>query len=141
MPAEAQAPPCPLRLLDALAARPRWVVLLAAGRHFPGTHQNEPIIDNGWAALFAWLNGWCLLPLEKNPRQGEMLAVRDLVFGQTGLQFTQLPYKLEWHESKTRLDVLARDGNDKAIAKLGGAPFLDHLNEAQETYGKVLGIT
>lgn len=101
----------------------------------------DRVVDNGWAALFAWLNGWCLLPLEKNPRQGEMLAVRDLVFGQTGLQFTQLPYKLEWHESKTRLDVLARDGHDKAIAKLGGAPFLDHLNEAQETYGKVLGIT
>jgi hypothetical protein len=98
-------------------------------------------VDNGWAALFAWLNGWCLLPPERNPHTDEMLALRDLVFGKDGLQFTQLPYKLEWHESKTRLDAIARDGHDKALAKLGGAPFLDHLKEANETYGKVLGIT
>ncbi len=50
-PVEAQAPPWPLRLLDALAARPRWVVLLAAVLPFLGTLQNQPILDDGWAAL------------------------------------------------------------------------------------------
>lgn len=101
----------------------------------------DRVVDNGWAALFAWLNGWCLLPPERNPHLDEMLALRDLVFGKEGLQFTQLPFKIEWHESKARLDAIARDGHDKSIKKLGGAPFVDHLLEANDTYGKVLGIT
>lgn len=50
-PAPALVPPWPLRLLDALAARPRLVVLLAAVLPFLGTVQNQPILDDGWAAL------------------------------------------------------------------------------------------
>ncbi|MBK9519464.1 MAG: tetratricopeptide repeat protein [Anaeromyxobacter sp.] len=44
-------PPWPLRALDALASRPRLVVLLAAVLPFLGTLQNPPILDDGWAAL------------------------------------------------------------------------------------------
>lgn len=43
--------PWPLRALDALAARPRLVVLLAAVLPFLGTLENPPILDDGWAAL------------------------------------------------------------------------------------------
>ena len=97
-------------------------------------------VDNGWAALHAWLSGWCLLPAEKNPHLDEMVTLRELVFGK-GLQFTQLPYKIEWQESKARLDAIARDGHARTLTKLGGGPFLEHLNEAQAAYGEVLGVT
>ncbi|MCM2334477.1 MAG: hypothetical protein NDI82_11100, partial [Anaeromyxobacteraceae bacterium] len=51
--AEAAAPPAPwpLRALDALAARPRLVVALAAALPFLVTLGNPPILDDGWAAL------------------------------------------------------------------------------------------
>jgi hypothetical protein len=44
-------PPWPLRALDALAARPRLAVALAALLPFLLTLGNPPIQDDGWAAL------------------------------------------------------------------------------------------
>lgn len=44
-------PPWPLRALDALAARPRLAVALAAVLPFLITLDNPPILDDGWAAL------------------------------------------------------------------------------------------
>jgi protein O-mannosyl-transferase len=43
--------PWPLRALDALAARPRLAVALAAALPFLLTLGNPPILDDGWAAL------------------------------------------------------------------------------------------
>ncbi|MFO0592111.1 MAG: hypothetical protein U0441_31500 [Polyangiaceae bacterium] len=97
-------------------------------------------VDGGWAALFSWLDGWCQLPPERNPHRDQALALRDLVFA-TGLEFTQLPYKIEWHESKVRLDAIERDGHEATIAKLGGKVFLEHLREAQAKYGEAIGVT
>lgn len=100
----------------------------------------DRVVDSAWAALFSWLNGWCQLPAEVNPHQDQAIALRDLVFAE-GLGFTQLPYKIEWHESKVRLDAMTRDGHDVLIKKLGGQPFLDHLRDAQSRYGDVIGVT
>lgn len=100
----------------------------------------DRIIDNAWAAFHGWVNGWCLLPPEKNPHADETAALYDLMFSK-GLDFTQLAYKIEWQQSQSRLDAIERDGYAKIIHALGGKVFLDHLTEAQATYGKVLNIT
>lgn len=100
----------------------------------------DRVVDNAWAALFAWLNGWCALPESWNLYLADALALRDLIFA-TKLEFTQLPYKIEWHESKVRLEAIERDDHDVTIAKLGGKPFLDHLKEAHAAYGAALGVT
>lgn len=64
----------------------------------------------------------------------------DLVYPDA-LAFTKLPYRIEWQQSKLRLDAIARDGHEKTFKHLGGAAFLANVIEAQEGYGIALGIT
>ncbi len=97
-------------------------------------------IDSAWSASFDWLSGWCKLPPEKNPYLAESKALMALVFPDA-LGFTKLPYRVEWQQSKTRLEAIARDGHDKTFKQLGGAAFLANLIEAQEGYGSALNIT
>ena len=97
-------------------------------------------IDAAWSAGFDWLSGWCKLPVEKNPHLDAARALMDLVYPDA-LAFTKLPYRIEWQQSKLRLDAIARDGHEKTFKHLGGAAFLANLIEAQEGYGIALGIT
>lgn len=100
----------------------------------------DRVIDNAWAAFLSWLNAFCLLPAEVNPHITEMTALRAMIFP-TGLEFTQLAYKVEWGESKARLEAIARDGHEQLLQKTGGGVFLSHLKDAQAAYGKALRIT
>jgi hypothetical protein len=97
-------------------------------------------IDSAWSAGFDWLSGWCKLPPEKNPHLDEARALMALVYPEA-LAFTKLPYRVEWQQSKLRLDAIARDGHEKTFKHLGGAAFLANIIEAQEGYGIALGIT
>jgi len=97
-------------------------------------------IDTAWSAVFDWLSGWCKLPADKNPHAGDALALFALIFPEA-LGFTKLSYKVEWQESKSRLDAIARDGHEKTFKQLGGAMFLTNLHEAHEAYGHALHIT
>lgn len=97
-------------------------------------------IDSAWSAGFDWLSGWCKLPVEKNPHLDAARALMDLVYPDA-LAFTKLPYRIEWQQSKLRLDAIARDGHEKTFKHLGGSAFLANLTEAQESYGIALGIT
>lgn len=97
-------------------------------------------IDSAWSASFDWLSGWCKLPVEKNPHLDAAKTLMALVFPDA-LGFTKLPYRVEWQQSRTRLDAIAREGHDKTFEQLGGAVFLANLTEAQEGYGRALGIT
>jgi hypothetical protein len=97
-------------------------------------------IDSAWSAGYDWLSGWCKLPVEKNPHLDRARALMALVFPDA-LGFTKLPYRVEWQQSKLRLDAITREGHDKTFNQLGGAAFLANLLEAQEAYGKALNIT
>ncbi len=97
-------------------------------------------IDGAWSAGFDWLSGWCKLPASKNPHLDQANGLMALVFPDS-LAFTKLPYRVEWQESKLRLDAIARDGHDKTFKQLGGSAFLANLIEAQEGYGIALHIT
>jgi hypothetical protein len=100
----------------------------------------DRLIDAAWSAGFDWLSGWCKLPIEKNPHLAEAKALMELVFPD-GLSFTKLPYRVEWQESKVRLDAIAREGHEKTFKQLGGGAFLANIVEAQAGYGVALHIT
>jgi hypothetical protein len=57
------------------------------------------------------------------------------------LAFTKLPYRIEWQQSKLRLDAIEREGHEKTFKQLSGSAFLANITEAQEAYGIALGIT
>lgn len=136
-------PPALLRSmarLKALALLLQAVLSPQAAADSQAKRKADRVVDNAWAAFFSWLVAFCLLPPEKNPHQAAAVALRELIFAE-GLSFTQLPYKIEWQESKSRLEAIARDGHATMIEALGGAVFLEHLHEAQASYGDALHIT
>jgi hypothetical protein len=100
----------------------------------------DRVIDAAWAAGFSWLSGWCKLPIEKNPHLAEAQALLALVYPDA-LAFTKLPYRIEWQQSKLRLDAIERDGHARTFKQLGGASFLLNIIEAHAAYGLALGIT
>lgn len=57
------------------------------------------------------------------------------------LEVTKLPCRVEWQQSKVRLDAIEREGHEKTFKQLGGSAFLANIAEAQEAYGIALGIT
>ncbi|WP_437731258.1 hypothetical protein [Sorangium sp. So ce1335] len=100
----------------------------------------DRIVDNAYSAAHDWLAGWCKLPPERNPCLEEAKDLFKLLFPD-GLSFTKLPYKLEWKESKARLDAIRSARHERTFKKLGGEAFLAHLEEAHEAYGRALHIT
>ncbi|WP_437983065.1 hypothetical protein [Sorangium sp. So ce117] len=100
----------------------------------------DRILDNAWSATFDWLGGWCKLSAERNPSLDEAKELFKLLYPD-GLSFTRLPYKLEWKESKARLDAIRGARHDRTFKRLGGEGFLSHLEEAHEAYGRALHIT
>ncbi|WP_437478983.1 hypothetical protein WME75_31755 [Sorangium sp. So ce1014] len=100
----------------------------------------DRLLDGAWSATFDWLGGWCKLPPERNPSLDEAKDLFKILYPD-GLSFTRLPYKLEWKESKARLDALRGARHDRTFKKLGGEGFLAHLEEAHEAYGRALHIT
>ncbi|WP_441292038.1 hypothetical protein ACSRUE_17885 [Sorangium sp. KYC3313] len=100
----------------------------------------DRMLDNAWSATFDWLGGWCKLPPERNPSLDDAKELFKLLYPD-GLSFTRLPYKLEWKESKARLDAIRSARHDRTFKKLGGEGYLAHLEEAHEAYGRALHIT
>lgn len=99
-------------------------------------------LDRAWSAFYGWLTAWArLAPEGELPvASDEIKNLRARIFDD-GLQFTRLPYAIEWVESRKRLALIDEAGRAEAIAALGGAPFLDRLQASHARYGVVLGIT
>jgi hypothetical protein len=99
--------------------------------------QADIALDATWSALFDWATGWSKLPVPQAAR-AELLLTSLFT---DKLRFTQLPYKLEWAESDTRLLQIERDGLDAVFRELGGEVILQTLRAAHREYGDALGIT
>ncbi len=95
-------------------------------------------VDEAWGALESWLRGWKLC--NKAPLRSNAASLYDALFPD-GLRFLSLKFREEWGESAAKLSILAEAPNKKLIEKLGGAPFIAELTEAQAEYGKALGVT
>jgi hypothetical protein len=96
-------------------------------------------VDNAVGALAQFLESWTRLP-DSLPQAQLAATVRQALFPE-GLGFLNLPYEQEWAQVERRLRLMKSEGIDKDIERLGGAPFVKHLGEAQAAYGKVLGLT
>jgi hypothetical protein len=100
----------------------------------------DAVEDNAFGALFDWLHAIARLPEERHPQATEARGVLQAVYP-TNLDFLSISPPDEWLEAETRLQVIADDGHDITIKKLGGGPFLEELKVAHKVYGEVLGIT
>lgn len=95
-------------------------------------------IDAGWSSVFSWATGWSKMP---GLPEAEVAAGLIETLFPKGLKFTQLPYKLEWAESNTRLLLIDERGLEADFEKLGGEKLLARLRALHAAYGDALGIT
>lgn len=94
-------------------------------------------IDNAWEATFLWLSGFCKLPEDAHAHVGAARSLYAQVFPD-GISFTKLPYKMQWAESKARLDTIASEGHEETFAVLGGSAFLAELHRTHKGYEQAL---
>jgi hypothetical protein len=88
-------------------------------------------VDSAWEATFDWLSGWCKLTDDANPYRSAARELFELVFADA-LAFGTLPYKIEFAQSRERLEAIEREGHDATFTALGGAAFLAHLRSVHE---------
>ncbi|HEU4412013.1 MAG TPA: hypothetical protein VFS43_42625 [Polyangiaceae bacterium] len=97
-------------------------------------------LDRAWGALSDFAQSFLRLPHDDAEVRADAQRVVDAAFGQ-GLRFLQLPYKLQWAESKARLQRLGDKATAASLKRLGGELFLQTLTRAHDEYGAALNIT
>jgi hypothetical protein len=95
-------------------------------------------LDAAWSALYSFLQGWAKLP-RKDEERGAAEQLLKAIYP-NGLKFTLLTFKLEWAESKARLERLEDEPCAGLLARLGGTPFRDELRTALAAYGEALRV-
>ncbi|MEZ4294564.1 MAG: hypothetical protein R3B70_06285 [Polyangiaceae bacterium] len=105
----------------------------------PSIQELDRILDNCWSALDDRLRGLTKLP-SSFPAAAEATPLRKRLFP-AGLTFLKLPFKLQWSESQTRLDLIDRDSLASSIDDLAGKPFLTAIRKAHANYGAALGMS
>lgn len=108
------------------------------GEESPAAPECDRIADNCWGGLDGRLESLAKLP-EKVSGAKEAAVLRRRLFP-TGLDFLKLPYRLQWAEAQTRLQLIERDKLEADIDRLAGKQFLPAIREAHEAYGRVLGM-
>lgn len=99
-------------------------------------------LDAAWGGFRLFLQGWVRAPFEGEASELGQHARRLLesVYPE-GLKFTQLPDKLPWAESDTRVARLGQRENVEKIGALGAEVFVELLRKAHAAYGEALNIT
>jgi hypothetical protein len=97
-------------------------------------------LDRSWGALNDFAQSFLRLPHDDQQARADAQRVVDAAFAQ-GLRFLQLPYKLQWAESKIRLKRLEDEATSASLERLGGRLFLQTITRAHDEYGKALNIT
>ncbi len=97
-------------------------------------------LDRAWGALNDFAQSFLRLPHDDAGVRADAQRVVDAAFAQ-GLRFLLLPYKLQWSESKARLQRLGDKATTAALERLGGGLFLKTLSAAHDEYGAALNIT
>lgn len=95
-------------------------------------------LDNCWGGTDDRLLGLSRLPNE--PKAVEAAALRARLFPD-GLKFLTYEYKVEWAESKARLDAIDAEKLGPEIDRLAGKEFLPAIRKAHAAYGEALGLS
>lgn len=103
--------------------------------------QADQRIDASWRAIEAFLRSFMLLREDgSSPGKKEAELCYQILIGGS-LAFLNIPFELEWEESKKRLSSLDEKNLGKVIEELGGKRHLAQLREAFEQYGVALRLT
>lgn len=115
--------------------------LVQTGSRAPSAEKRKAdiVVDNAAGALDQFLEAWTRLP-DILPEAQLAAAARQALFPE-GTGFLKLSFSEEWAQIDRRLALMKKEGIDKQIARLGGAAFVQHLEEAHAAYGKALGLT
>lgn len=105
----------------------------------PAVQELDRILDNCWSGLDDRLLGLSRLPASTSGAADAAAMRRRLFPG--GLSFLKLPYRLQWSESQTRLDLVERDGLSGTLDQLAGKQFLPAIRDAHTAYGRALGMS
>ncbi|NUP14139.1 MAG: hypothetical protein HOW73_49530 [Polyangiaceae bacterium] len=99
-------------------------------------------LDGCFSGLYSVLQGWTKVPAT-GAHAEKVTAAREvlMVIYPDGLKFTQLPFKEQWAESQTRLDLIDEHGIEKKLDLLGAKPFVDGIRVAHKNYGDLQGLT
>ncbi len=98
--------------------------------------------DNAVGALADFAAAWKRLPAADFPREvGVATACLEVIHEGAGLEFLTYKPVVEHSEVQRRLDSLKARKLDAALRKMGGGPFLDHLEKVHAVYGAVAGAT
>lgn len=126
---------------DGLAAAARG--RMPSDDETPQSKAADQVLDSMWSGTRDLCNAYRKLP--RNERTAPLIESAEILwqafFSADGLEFTKIKYRLQWVESKHRLDTVA----DKSLAthfnRLGAGIFLTELQAAQAAYGQALGLT
>jgi hypothetical protein len=103
--------------------------------------QADARIDDSWRAMEAFLRSFKLLREDGiSPGKKEAEQIYAILIG-SNLAFLNIPFELEWEESKKRLASLDEKNLGKVIELMGGQRHLAQLREAFEQYGVALRLT
>jgi hypothetical protein len=97
-------------------------------------------LDRAWGAFNDFAQSFLRLPHDDERVRADAQRVVDAAFGQ-GLRFLLLPYKLQWAESRARLQRLNDKATAAALGRLGGGLFVQSVTQAHDEYGAALNIT
>jgi hypothetical protein len=99
-------------------------------------------LDGAWAGFQGLLLGWAKLTTTPEGAEGarRARALLEAIFPQ-GLRFVNLPYRLQWAESQTRVDRLDEPELAEHVRALGGGPFVEAIKVAHAAYGVALNVT
>jgi hypothetical protein len=99
-------------------------------------------LDVNWSGFHGFLVAWTKLAnapetAERAARAGALL---EAVFS-GGLRFLNLPYRVQWAESQTKLDRLAQPEHVEHVRALGGEAFVEVIARSHGAYGVALNVT
>jgi hypothetical protein len=99
-------------------------------------------LDSAWGGLQGFLiSNTKLSASPAGVERGERARMVLEVIFPDGLRFVNLPYREQWAESKRRLAKLGEPKVAEHVKALGGEPFVEAIEAAQERYGEVLHLT
>ena len=105
------------------------------------TREADTALDAVYSAIFDWCRAYSKLPDSLAPGLASKVNVIVSTLFPDGLKFTKQTYRLQWSDSKARVETIQERGLDRVFEELGGMVFVTALREAHDRYGKALGMT
>jgi hypothetical protein len=101
--------------------------------------QREEVV--AWTAFRRSVESWKMLRAKDFAKEKEAAQAIAVAIFEGRPSIGRLTYATGWFEADERLEIVQRKKLEDAIRGIGAAPFLDHVREAHQLAGEILGIT